>query len=64
MIGKHSMSIPGDIRLPGLGAPIQVSPPGSLRTRGDTENEAIRDTWVARSVERRTLDFGSGFLRF
>lgn len=35
------MSVPRTIWQPGLGLPAQVSPPGSVRARGDTEKDAI-----------------------
>ena len=35
------MSVPGNIWQPGSGRPAQISPPGSVRARGDTEKDAI-----------------------
>lgn len=41
MGNRAYMSVPRTIWQPGLGHPAQVSPPGSVRARGDTEKDAI-----------------------
>lgn len=41
MGNRAYMSVPGNIWQPGLGRPAQISPPGSVRARGDTEKDAI-----------------------
>lgn len=41
MGNRACVSVPGDIWQPSLGPETQVSPPGGMRARSDTEKDAI-----------------------